>query len=97
MNFLVVVGNNGTLDIEESITLEMWGIRSDGSQAILDIALLSGLGAGEQSEGIEFQLRLSPTDDFVDIMAKVDAAGLITECDETNNEAFWGGELCSSQ
>jgi hypothetical protein len=92
--FSVVVGNNGTLDIEDSIVMEIWGVRADDSRTILDVILVPGVAAGEQSEGIEVSITLPTNDELVDIVVIVDSASLIEECNEENNESFWGGALC---
>ena len=95
MNFLVVIGNQGTLDIEDDIIVEMWGVRADGTRQILDVGVWSGgAPSGVQVEGIEFTLTLSPQEGFVDVVAIVDSANLFAECNEENNEAFWGLPLC---
>ena len=95
MTFLVALGNQGTLDIEQEVIVEMWGIRNDGTRSILDVLIWEdGIAAGEQTEGFEFELQIPLSESFVDIMAVADSVSLIEECDESNNEVLWGGGLC---
>ena len=75
--------------------IELYGVRSDGTRLLLDIKNhTTGLQAGEQSEGVEFEVTLPPAEDIVDVVIVVDSFGFIDECNETNNEANWGNGLC---
>ena len=95
MTFLVAIGNNGTKDVEEEILIELYGVRSDGTRLLLDIQNhTTGLQSGEQSEGVEFEVTFSPSEDILDVVVVVDSFGFIDECNENNNEAYWGNGLC---
>ena len=95
MTFLVAIGNSGTKDLEEDILIELYGVRSDGSRLLLDIQNhTTGLQSGAQSEGIEFEVTFPQNEDIVDVVVVVDSFGFIDECNETNNETYWGNALC---
>lgn len=95
LHVLVTVGNQGTLDVETPITLELWALKADGTRVILDIAMVSDpILSGMQLEGIVFEITHPEVSTFVDIIAIADAAGLVEECNESNNEASFGFTLC---
>ena len=95
MTFLVAIGNNGTKDLEEEILIELYGVRNDGTRVLLDIKnYTTGLQSGEQSEGVEFEVMFPQEEDIVDVVVVVDSFGFIDECNEMNNEAYWGNALC---
>ena len=95
LNVLIVVGNQGTLDVTDMAIVELWGIRADGTEHILEAILIEdSIPAGKQNEGIELQLSVPATEDYVDLVVRIDAAGVIEECNEDNNEAYWGASLC---
>ncbi|MEC7988023.1 MAG: hypothetical protein VX278_22840, partial [Myxococcota bacterium] len=92
---LVTVGNQGTLDIETPVTLELWALKADGSQVILDVRLINGpILSGQQLEGIEFAVSHPDLHSFVDIFAVVDPAMIINECRENNNQSYWSERIC---
>ena len=95
LDVLVTVGNQGTLDVDIPTTLELWALKADGTRVILDIVMINDpIFSGTQLEGIVFEINHPEVASFVDIIAISDAAGLISECNESNNEASFGFTLC---
>jgi hypothetical protein len=95
LHVLVTVGNQGTLDVDVPTTLEIWALKADGTRTILDIAMINDpIPSGMQLEGIVFEITHPELASFVDIIAITDAAGLVSECNESNNESYFGFTLC---
>ena len=94
MTFLVAIGNNGTKDLEEEILIELYGVRSDGTRLLLDIKTIPQAAIWWAKRGCWVWGGFAPEEDFVDVVVVVDSFGFIDECNETNNEAYWGNGLC---
>ena len=94
LHVLVTVGNQGTKDVDIPTTLELWALKYDGTRAILDIVMLDPIPAGQQLDGLVFEINHPDLANFFDVIAVADAAGLVAECNETNNEAMFTYGLC---
>ena len=93
------VSNQGMRDAAEGIGLGVYGIAADGTRtAVAHVPASDMIRAGYTSEGHTFTVSIAdlPTDRLVLVADdNGEGRGLITECNEDNNELIING-LCSA-
>ena len=94
------IANQGTLDIETPVDLELRGQKADGSIETLDaVVITDAVPAGKMLASVKFSIEREDVADFVELIAVVDGVqpddGAILECDELNNQALWGDNICN--
>jgi hypothetical protein len=95
----VQVSNQGYLDAEEGVLVELWGELGDGTTAVLDRQDITDVvPGGQRMDAIRFVLDVSSRD-IVSVWATVDGgeSGVderYDECDETNNVMVYTENLC---
>ena len=95
----VRVGNQGYLDAEAGVLVELWGELGDGTTTVLDRRDITDvIPSGEIMDATRFIIDVS-TRDIVSVWATVDggesgADERYDECDETNNVVTYTENLC---
>jgi hypothetical protein len=90
------VTNPGWADVETPISLELWGELS-GSWTLLGTENVLGVASGEAPLPVRFEIPIDGGEEYTNLRLKVDGgngAGVIDECDETNNERDWNEDVC---
>jgi predicted heme/steroid binding protein len=88
----IQVTNVGARSVAAGAELTVYSNGSAGERLVATVAL-PNIPAGTRLEGIQVDLPISALDDGGWI-ARVDAAGVIGECDEDRNEARWTEPAC---
>ncbi len=88
------VGNQGHTDVTDPIEVLLYAVTPDGTKQIASTIITSTIASGELLEGVSVEI--SGIDDWViyDLLATVDEIEAHEECDEDNNLATWGWNVC---
>lgn len=85
--------NQGARDVEAGQLVNVYALENDGTERLVDTVTLPAIPAGSHLDGIE--LALAPTDVGPQgFEVRIDEAGDVWECDETNNTDRWTDGLC---
>lgn len=96
------VGNQGYLAAEDGVEMALWAVTDSERIELYRETLASIIDSGQMLDSIQVDVDLSILHDYniIDLEAAIDGAdegtgtGRYPECDETNNVAFWGENLC---
>ena len=92
---LVAIGNTGTLDIDRTIIVNIYGVDVAGNRQLLDLQFVNtAIPSGQQLAGIEVEVMHPLMSSFVDIVATVETDLQSLECHIENNESSWGSSVC---
>ena len=92
---LVSVGNQGTIDVDVPVVVDLWGVREDGTKELFTQYTIEDIiPSGVQLAGMNLEIERSDVHDFAHIQVVVDSTGVVAECDESNNYAEYDKALC---
>ena len=92
---LVAIGNTGTLDIDRTVIVSIYGVDASGNRQLLDLQFVNTvIPSGQQLAGIEVEVMHPLMSTFVDIVATVETDLQSLECHIENNETSWGSSVC---
>jgi hypothetical protein len=95
----VLFGNAGFQDVADDTSVNLYGLRADGSEELLGTERITNtIRAGRAAEGLTFVVDPVPSG-IVDVYAEIDdgsdpSGGSIQECLEDNNLDRWTDTLC---
>ncbi|MDP2314802.1 MAG: VCBS repeat-containing protein [Pseudomonadota bacterium] len=92
------LGNNGTAEITDDVTVELWGVTAAGEELLASEIWSWDLEPGWMAESVETRLAAVPIP-LYDVILRIDGGddtslSEISECVETDNEMEWGGVIC---
>lgn len=92
---LVNVGNQGTIDVDVPVVVDLWGIREDGTKELFTQYTIEDIiPSGFQLAGMNLEIKRSDLQEFERLQVVVDSTGVVAECDESNNYAEYDKGLC---
>jgi len=92
-------GNQGLADVAGELTVSLW-LEESGSWQEAASTTIDGVPAGELRESFVFDLAGLEGREITDLSLAIDGGddaaegGAWQECDESNNEATWGEDVC---
>jgi len=95
----VSVANQGYVDVEDDVVIELYGTNSAGVESLLQtLSVTATLQAGQALQAFEFEVQPGAAD-LASLRATIDGGNagtgaLVDECDETNNESVWAEAVC---
>jgi hypothetical protein len=98
VTFWYSVGNNGSADITDDVSVEVYGETDAGDVLLYSTTWTADLPAGRESAAEMVELTGVPKP-LYDLKLKLDggdasSVGVVGECDENDNEDNWGVLIC---